>query len=367
MSENTITSNTLRTDDFDYDLDKKFIAQRPVFPRHNSKLMMINRATGEISHHIFHELPQLLSKDDVLVFNNSKVFPARVFGKKKIVADNISVITGLSNYSQQTSKTVFEILFLKHIKKGNWECLLKPAKRMKTGDKIILSDGHEVELLKKNEDGTCIVSVGEELNVWYQILEKIGEMPLPPYITEKIQDNSEYQTTYAKENGSAAAPTAGLHFTDLVFDKLRKQEIRQEYVTLHVGLDTFQPVRVDNIRDHKMHTEYYEIDEKTRQRLTKHKNEGKRIVAVGTTSVRVLESYGASDCKIASGNTDIFIYPGYKYTFVDAIITNFHLPKSTLIMMISAFTGKDLIMKAYNEAMQNNYRFYSFGDAMLIL
>jgi len=256
MSENTITSNILRTDDFDYKLDQKFIAQRPVFPRHNSKLMMINRATGEISHHIFHELPQLLSKDDV------------VFGKKKIAADALSTIAGSSNISQKTSKTVFEILFLKHIEKGDWECLLKPAKRMKTGDKIILSDGHEVELLKKNEDGTCIVSVGEELNVWYQILEKIGEMPLPPYITEKIQDNSEY---------------------------------RQEYVTLHVGLDTFQPVRADKLKDHKMHTEYYEIDERTRQSLTKHKNDGKRIVAVGTTSVRVLESYGASDCMIPSG------------------------------------------------------------------
>jgi len=259
------------------------------------------------------------------------------------------------------------MLFLQHIKGTEWECLLKPAKRLKAGDFVIIAGKYNVRIVEKNEEGICTVDVGCSVEEWYATLEKIGKMPLPPYITAPIQNNSEYQTSYAKIVGSAAAPTAGLHFTDEVFKKLTENNIAGEYVTLHVGLDTFQPVRVENIKEHKMHTEFYTIPSETSERLLIDKKKNKRIVAVGTTTVRVLESFGSSNCTKQNGNTDIFIYPGYEYTFVDAMITNFHLPKSTLIMMISAFAGKELIFKAYEEAMKQNYRFYSFGDAMLIV
>lgn len=339
----------LKTIDFDYELDRKFIAQRPVFPRDHSKLMLVNRASGNISHHIFKDLPYLLAKDDVLVFNNSKVFPARVYGLKK------------------GGTTRIEVLFLRHLNSSTWECLMKPGKRLKVGDSVVLGDSFPITIMEKHEDGICIVDTHHNMHDWYQILDSIGYMPLPPYITEPLHDNSEYQTRYALKNGSAAAPTAGLHFTDEVFQGLKEVQIKQEYVTLHVGLDTFQPVRVDTIQEHTMHSEYYEIDDATKDRLLAYKEHGKRIVAVGTTSVRVLESFGSSSKHETSGFTDIFIYPGYTFTMVDAMITNFHLPKSTLIMMISAFAGRELVMKAYDEAKKHNYRFYSFGDAMLIV
>jgi S-adenosylmethionine:tRNA ribosyltransferase-isomerase len=338
----------MKTEEFNYDLDTAFIAQRPVFPRHNAKLLHIDREKSTINDGTVWDLTTLLTENDVLVFNDSKVFSARIHGTKEGGTADI------------------EILFLKNIINSTWECLLKPAKRLKVGDSIRVPGNHLIVLLEKREDGVCVVDVGLSHNDWIGVLDEWGHMPLPPYIKAPLEDKSEYQTVYAREHGSSAAPTAGLHFTEELLDELKRRNIGMEFVTLHVGLDTFQPVKVEEIQNHAMHSEFYCIDAITADRLLRYKKEGKRIIAVGTTAVRVLESWAQTDYTLHSNWTNLFIYPGYTYRFVDSIITNFHLPKSTLVMMISAFSGKELLFKAYEHAKKHNYRFYSFGDAMWI-
>ena len=340
----------MRTDDFDYNLPEELIAQTPLEKRDNSKLMVLDKKTGAIKHEVFHNIINYLEKDDILVLNDTKVMPARIIGEK------------------EDTKAVIELLLLKNIDKDNWECLAKPAKRIKEGTTVVFGSG----LLK----ATCI-GLGEEgirimkfsyNGIFYEILDKLGTMPLPPYIKEKLKDKDRYQTVYAKNVGSAAAPTAGLHFTKELLSKIENKGIKICYVTLHVGLGTFRPVNVEDVKTHKMHSEFYCMNKEVADILKNAKNEGKRIVSVGTTTTRTLETimtkYG--EFKEISGWTDIFIYPGYEFKAIDVQITNFHLPKSTLIMLVSAFATKDIILKAYNEAVKNKYRFFSFGDSMII-
>ena len=340
----------MKTDDFDFELPEDLIAQHPIEKRDDSRLMVLNKETGGIEHKNFYNIIDYLNEGDVLVVNDTKVIPARLFGVKVDTEAHI------------------EILLLKNTQNSNWECLVKPAKRVKVGTIISFGDG----LLKAK----CI-STGEEGirqlefiydGVFYEILDKLGTMPLPPYIREKLSDKDRYQTVYAKNIGSAAAPTAGLHFTKDLLKKIEEKGISICYVTLHVGLGTFRPVNVEDVTKHVMHSEYYEMDEKTANILNHAKKENRRIISVGTTSTRTLESimqkYG--EFKKCSGWTNIFIYPGYKFKAINALITNFHLPKSTLIMLVSALSTKEIILNAYKEAVKNEYRFFSFGDAMFI-
>lgn len=340
----------MKTDDFEYYLPEELIAQTPLEKRDNSKLMIVDKNTGEISHEVFSNIIKYLNKDDILVLNDTKVIPARIIGEKK------------------DTKAVIELLLLKNNNKDIWECLAKPAKRIKEGTEIIFGNG----LLK----ATCI-SLGEEgirimkfsyNGIFYEILDKLGTMPLPPYIKEKLKDKDRYQTVYAKNIGSSAAPTAGLHFTKELLQSIKDKGINLCYITLHVGLGTFRPVNVEDVTKHKMHSEFYSMSSEVAEVLNKAKANKQRIVSVGTTSTRTLETIMTKHGKFieTSGWTDIFIYPGYKFKAVDAQITNFHLPKSTLIMLVSAFASKDIILNAYNEAVKNKYRFFSFGDSMLI-
>lgn len=340
----------MKTDDFDYNLPENLIAQHPLDKRDDSKLMIVDKDNGSIEHKTFHDIINYLSKDDVLVLNNTKVIPARLIGTKI-----------------ETNATI-EVLLLETIKKDTWRCLVKPAKRVKIGTIINFGDG----ILKAK----CI-NIGEEGirefeflydGIFYEILDKLGSMPLPPYIKEKLKNKDRYQTVYARVLGSAAAPTAGLHFTEELLNKIKEKEITICYITLHVGLGTFRPVNVEDVTKHKMHSEYYSMSKKVANTLNKAKKENKKIIAVGTTTTRTLETImnKYNEFKECSGHTDIFIYPGYKFKAIDGLITNFHLPKSTLIMLVSAFSSKDIIMKAYNEAIKNNYRFFSFGDSMFI-
>lgn len=340
----------MKTDDFDYYLPEELIAQTPIVKRDSSRLMVVDKTTGEVSHHIFSDIVDFLNKGDVLVLNDTKVMPARLFGVKE---DTLAHI---------------EVLLLKNIKDDIWSCLVRPSKRVKEGTIISFGDG----LLKAK----C-VSVKEEGirefefiydGIFYEILDKLGTMPLPPYIKEKLEDKDRYQTVYAKNIGSAAAPTAGLHFTKELLDKISKKGVIICYVTLHVGLGTFRPVTVEDVKSHKMHSEYYEMDAETANTLNKAKEEGRKIISVGTTSVRVLETVMNKYNKFTECNgwTDIFIYPGYKFKAVDNLITNFHLPKSTLIMLVSALASKEIILNAYKEAVKDKYRFFSFGDSMFI-
>lgn len=340
----------MKTDDFNYDLPENLIAQTPLEKRDESKLMILDKNTGEIKHEKFHNIIDYLNKNDVLVLNDTKVIPARIIGEKI------------------DTKAVIEILLLKNTVSENWECLVKPAKRVKVGTVISFGDGKlKAICVKEEEEGIRLLKFLYE-GIFYEILDELGSMPLPPYIKEKLKEKDRYQTVYAKNIGSAAAPTAGLHFTKELLEKIEQKGIKLCYVTLHVGLGTFRPVNVEDVTKHKMHSEYYSMTKEVAEILNKAKKNGQRIVSVGTTSTRTLETimtkYGTF--KETSGWTSIFIYPGYKFKAVDAQITNFHLPKSTLIMLVSAFSSKEKILNAYNEAVKNEYRFFSFGDSMFI-
>ena len=339
----------MKTDDFDYYLPEELIAQTPLKERDHSKLLILDKNTGEITHERFDNIINYLTDNDVLVINNTKVIPARLIGVK------------------EETNAVIEVLMLKEIDSNIWECLCKPAKRVKIGTIINFNDLLKLECIYEGEDGIRHFKFIYE-GILMEILDKLGEMPLPPYIHEKLEDKNRYQTVYAKKDGSAAAPTAGLHFTKDLMDKIKEKGIQIKEITLHVRLGTFRPVSVDDVTKHKMHSEYYEMDKETAEFLNNAKKEGKRIIAVGTTTTRTLETiinlYG--EFKECSGWTDIFIYPGYEFKAIDSLITNFHLPKSTLVMLVSAFAGKDNIMNAYKDAVDNKYRFFSFGDSMFI-
>ncbi len=339
----------MKTDDFDYYLPEELIAQSPLKNRDHSKLLILDRKTGNIIHERFDNIINYLDENDVLVLNNTKVIPARLIGIK------------------EETNAVIEVLMLKELENNIWECLCKPAKRVKLGTIINFSDELKLECVYEGEDGIRRFKFIYK-GILLEILDKLGEMPLPPYIHEKLEDKSRYQTVYAKKDGSAAAPTAGLHFTKELLKKIKDKGIEIEEITLHVGLGTFRPVNVEDVTNHKMHSEYYEMDKKTADNLNKAKKDGKRIISIGTTTTRTLETIMNlyNEFKECSGWTDIFIYPGYKFKAIDSLITNFHLPKSTLIMLVSAFAGKNNIMNAYNDAVKNKYRFFSFGDSMFI-
>ncbi len=340
----------MKTKDFDYILPEELIAQTPLQKRSDSRLLVVNRNTSELKHDIFKNIDNYIKKGDVLVLNNTKVIPARLYGVKENTKANI------------------EVLLLNSYATNLWEALVKPAKRVKIGTRISFGEGLLnlicVEVL---EEGIRHFELDYEGDLEL-ILDELGEMPLPPYIHEKLLDQSRYQTVYSKINGSAASPTAGLHFTEDLLKKLAENNIEILYVTLHVGLGTFRPVSVEDVTKHKMHSEYYSMDKETATALNKAKSENRNIVAVGTTSVRTLETIfnKYNEFKACSGNTDIFIYPGYKFKAIDTLITNFHLPKSTLLMLVSAFASKKIIMNAYTEAVKQKYRFFSFGDSMII-
>ena len=340
----------MKVEEFDFVLPEELIAQTPLKKRDESKMLVLDKVTGEVEHKKFFDLETLLNKGDVLVLNDTKVMPARLYGVK------------------EETDAAIEVLMLKDIGDDTWECLAKPAKRVKVGTVISFGDGLlKARCIDIKDEGIRIFKL-EYKGILYEILDKLGEMPLPPYIHEKLEDKDRYQTVYAKVVGSAAAPTAGLHFTKELLDKLKAKGVEIDYVTLHVGLGTFRPVSVDNINDHVMHSEFYQMSKETADRLNLAKKEGRRIISVGTTSTRTLETimslYG--EFRECSGWTNIFIYPGYKFKAIDALITNFHLPKSTLVMLVSALAGREHILNAYKEAIDNKYRFFSFGDSMFI-
>ena len=339
----------MKTDDFDFYLPERLIAQTPLDVRDASRLLVLDKETGNITHKHFSDIIDYLNKDDVLVLNDTKVMPARIIGTK--------IDTG----------AVIELLMLKETKKDTWEVLSKPAKRVKIGTVIKFSDKLTAECISTGEEGIREFKFIYK-GIFYEILDELGEMPLPPYIHEKLKDKDRYNTVYAKNIGSAAAPTAGLHFTKELLERIKDKGIKVEYITLHVGLGTFRPVSVDDVTKHKMHSEFYQMSRKTAKVLNEAKKNNNRIISVGTTSTRTLETiinlYG--EFRECSGWTDIFIYPGYQFKAITSLITNFHLPKSTLIMLVSALAGKDKIMKAYEEAVKENYRFFSFGDSMFI-
>lgn len=340
----------MKTSDFYYELPKELIAQTPVEPRDSSRLMVLNRETGEIEHRHFYDILDYLNEGDLLVCNDSRVLPARIFGVK------------------ETGARV-EFLLLKQISGNRWETLCKPGKKAREGAEFIFGDGiMKAKIAGVTEDGNRIVDFDCNEN-FFAALDKIGQMPLPPYITEELKDRERYQTVYSHELGSAAAPTAGLHFTEELMEKLMAKGVNIAYVTLHVGLGTFRPVKVDDVTKHKMHSEHYEIPDETARLINQTKQNGKRVIAVGTTSCRTLESVASfyGEIKPCEGFTDIFIYPGYEFKVLDGLITNFHLPESTLIMLVSAFAGYDNIMNAYKTAVKEKYRFFSFGDCMCIL
>ncbi len=340
----------MKTEDFDYDLPKELIAQTPLDRRDEARLMVLDRNEETIEHKKFYDIIDYLNPGDALVINDTKVIPARIIGEK--------IDTG----------AIIELLLLKNIEEDLWECLSKPQKRLKVGTIISFGDGRlKAEVKEIKEEGITIVNLIYD-GILMEILDYLGTMPLPPYIHEKLDNKDMYQTVYAKDYGSAAAPTAGLHFTEELLDKIKDKGINIVRVTLHVGLGTFRPVMESDIKKHIMHSEHFIMSKETADILNKTKENNKRIIAVGTTSVRVLESVLEDNDKFVpiEKDTSIFIYPGYKFKGVDAIITNFHLPKSTLVMLVSAFAGKDYILKAYKEAVDDKYRFFSFGDAMFI-
>ncbi len=339
----------MRTDDFDFFLPEELIAQTPLDKRDDSRLLVLNKNDGSIEHKHFTDIIDYLHEGDVLVLNDTKVIPARLYGVK------------------EDTGAVIEILMLKDIGNNKWECLTKPAKRVKLDTVIKFSDKLSAKCIRVGEEGIREFELIYN-GILYEILDELGEMPLPPYIHEKLADKDRYQTVYAKNLGSAAAPTAGLHFTEDLLEKIESKGVEVLYITLHVGLGTFRPVNVEDVTKHKMHSEYYQMSKEVADRLNKAKREHRRIISVGTTSTRTLETvmelYG--EFKECCGNTEIFIYPGFEFRAIDALITNFHLPKSTLIMLISAFATKDYVMKAYAEAVEKKYRFFSFGDSMFI-
>ena len=337
--------------EFDYELPEELIAQTPLKDRSASRLLVMDKNSGELKHRHFKDIISFLRKGDVLVLNDTKVIPARLVGVK------------------EETGAVIELLLLKDLGEDEWECLSKPAKRLKEDTIVSFGEGLlKAKVTSKLDEGLVHVKLLYK-GILMEILDKLGTMPLPPYIHEKLEDQSRYQTVYAKNIGSAAAPTAGLHFTKELMAEIEKKGIIITYVTLHVGLGTFRPVEVDNILDHKMHSEYYIMSDETANILNKAKEEGRRIVAVGTTSTRTLETIASNNngrFKATSGDTNIFIYPGYEFKGIDCLITNFHLPKSTLVMLVSALSSRDNILNAYKEAIKEKYRFFSFGDAMFI-
>lgn len=341
----------MKKSDFYYDLPEALIAQTPMEPRDHSRLLKVDRETGALEHRHFYNLCEYLQKGDLLVLNDSRVLPARLYGEK---TDNGSFI---------------EFLLLEQKGDKRWETLCRPGKKAKVGTRFSFGGGRlTAEVVEVKDDGNRIVQFACEGN-FFTALEDIGQMPLPPYITEKLQDKERYQTVYSRELGSAAAPTAGLHFTKQMLADLQEKGVNLAYVTLHVGLGTFRPVKEDDILDHNMHSEHYAVPEETAALIRKTKEAGHRVIAVGTTSCRTLESVATfyGDIKACEGYTDIFIYPGYRFKLIDGLITNFHLPESTLIMLVSAFMGHEQTMETYRAAVEERYRFFSFGDAMLIL
>lgn len=341
----------MNIEEFDYDLPESLIAQTPLKHRDQSRLLVMGRESGKTTHQHFADVIDYFKEGDTLVLNDTRVMPARLFGIK-----------------EETGAKV-EMLMLTHLEDNDWEVLLKPAKRIKVGQRLSFGDGKIVaECIEELDQGGRIMRLHYE-GILQERLDELGEMPLPPYIKERLDDPDCYQTVYAKESGSAAAPTAGLHFTDELLEAIRAKGIRIVFITLHVGLGTFRPVSVDNIDDHEMHSEYYQISEDTAQLLNETRREGGRIISVGTTTTRTLETVRSQHNQFvaSSGWTDIFIYPGYEFKAIDGLITNFHLPKSTLVMLVSAFSTRENVLNAYREAVERQYRFFSFGDAMLII
>ncbi len=340
----------MKTSDFYYDLPEELIAQTPLEKRDNSRMLKLDRKSGETEHKHFYDVLDYLKAGDCLVLNDTRVLPARIFGTR---ADTGAIV---------------EFVLLKQREKNTWECLAGPGKKAKEGYNFKFSDNLTATVIEVLPDGNRILkfcSNGE----FFACLDEVGQMPLPPYIKEKLKDKERYQTVYSKELGSAAAPTAGLHFTKEILEKIKDKGVKIAYVTLHVGLGTFRPVKVDDVNEHKMHSEFYSVSKENADLINETKLNGGRVICVGTTSCRTVESVAGlyGEMKECSGNTEIFIYPGYEFKIMDGLITNFHLPESTLIMLVSAFAGYDNVMKAYNEAVNERYRFFSFGDAMLIV
>lgn len=342
----------MKVDLFDFDLPEELIAQVPLVNRTDSRLMVLDKKTGAVKHEIFKNIVEYFKPGDCLVLNDTRVLPARLFGTKEDTGANV------------------EVLLLKQEAGDKWETLVKPAKRIKEGTKISFGDGRLSAVCVGTADHGGRTLEFQYEGIFYEVLESLGEMPLPPYIKEQLEDRERYQTVYAKERGSAAAPTAGLHFTEELLAELREKGVRIAFITLHVGLGTFRPVSVEDINEHEMHAEFYQMSEETAHVLNEVRAAGGRIVSVGTTSTRTLETIASANngCfAVASGWTSIFIYPGYEFKAIDGMITNFHLPKSTLIMLISALAGRENVLNAYKTAVAEKYRFFSFGDAMLIL
>lgn len=340
----------MKVSDFNFELPEELIAQEPLAERDSSRLLVLDRNTGAIEHKIFRDIVDYIEEGDCLVLNNSRVIPARLYGIREETGAKI------------------EFVLLRRLDINRWETLVRPGKKAKIGTRFLFGEGElKCTIIDNTDAGGRIIDFEYE-GVFEDILDKLGQMPLPPYITKKLEDKERYQTVYSKVEGSAAAPTAGLHFTEELLKKLQDKGVKLAYVTLHVGLGTFRPVKVDTIEEHKMHSEYYVIDDKTAEVINKTKQEGKRVIAVGTTSCRTLESAAAEKgvIKASSGFTDIFIYPGYEFKMIDALITNFHLPESTLIMLVSTLAGRENVMNAYELAVKERYRFFSFGDAMFI-
>ena len=341
----------MKTSDFYYDLPKELIAQDPLEDRSSSRLLVLHRKSGQVEHRVFTDIVEYLRPGDCLVRNNTKVIPARLYG------------------TREDTGAMIELLLLKRRENDVWETLVKPGKKARTGAVIVFGDGLlKGEIIDVLEDGNRLIQFQYE-GIFEEILDELGQMPLPPYITHKLKDKNRYQTVYAKYEGSAAAPTAGLHFTEELFRKLEAEGVLVADVTLHVGLGTFRPVKVDDVNEHHMHTEFYQVSKEAAEKMNQAKAAGGRIVCVGTTSCRTIES-AADECGIlhpGQGDTDIFIYPGYSFKMMDVLITNFHLPESTLLMLVSALAGKDQVMAVYEEAVRERYRFFSFGDAMVIV
>ncbi|WP_291633589.1 tRNA preQ1(34) S-adenosylmethionine ribosyltransferase-isomerase QueA [Clostridium sp.] len=340
----------MKVKDFDFDLPKELIAQHPLEKRDESRLMVVNKTNNEIEHKKFKDIIEYLNPGDCLVLNDTRVLPARLLGMKAGTGGKM------------------EFLLLKRIDQNHWETLVKPGKRAKIGTTFIFGNGElKAEVISVSEGGSRLVKFEFE-GIFEEVLDKLGEMPLPPYITEKLEDKERYQTVFSKEVGSAAAPTAGLHFTEDLLQKIKAKGVKIAFVTLHVGLGTFRPVKAEVVEEHEMHSEHYMLSSETAKIINEAREKGGRVIAVGTTSNRTLESIADEQGKVCekSGWTDIFIYPGYKFKIVNALITNFHLPESTLIMLVSAFAGQDLVMGAYDMAVKEEYRFFSFGDAMFL-
>ena len=341
----------MKTSDFYYELPKELIAQDPLEDRSSSRLMHLDRNTGAVEHRHFRDIREYLKPGDCLVINDTKVIPARLYGRK------------------EGTDALIEILLLKRKENDVWETLVKPGKKCRPGAEISFGEGIlKGKIIEVVEEGNRLIQFEYE-GIFEEILDRLGEMPLPPYITHKLKDKNRYQTVYAKHEGSAAAPTAGLHFTEELLEEIRSMGVRIAHVTLHVGLGTFRPVKVEEVTEHHMHSEFYVVEEEQAALINQTRKQGGRVIAVGTTSCRTLESAASEDgtLKAGSGWTDIFIYPGYRFKILDGLITNFHLPESTLIMLVSAFAGKEHVLAAYEEAVREKYRFFSFGDAMIIL